>query len=224
MVQYIWIGILSLNFCFNFDDVFAQKPYYGHYIKIGKSKNKSFLSIKEICIQDYRLFVEITKRKYGDTSEQYKFLIPDTAKFRALYGFPFFLPAGYSKNKETDDLLMMHWEFPMVAISYEQALAYCQWESEAWKQSKYVWQYSLPTQSNYESVLKKAKITKNKALSPFQRKGYNYVWGLTDNVAEYTQDGMVVEGGENTVLKFVEAKDCENPIGFRIKATKISKN
>jgi len=37
------------------------------------------------------------------------------------------------------------------------------------------------------------------------------------------QDGMVVEGGESSVLKFVEANDCENPIGFRIKLTIVSK-
>ena len=34
---------------------------------------------------------------------------------------------------------------------------------------------------------------------------------------------MVVEGGENTVLKFVTAEECETPIGFRLKATVISK-
>jgi len=51
----------------------------------------------------------------------------------------------------------------------------------------------------------------------------NYISGLTDNVAEYTQEGMIVEGGENTVLKFVREEDSENPIGFRCKLTVTSK-
>ena len=72
-------------------------------------------------------------------------------------------------------------------------------------------------------ALKKAKITQRKALSLLQRKKGNHIFGLTDNVAEYTQDRMIVEGGENTYLKFVEAKDYENPVGFRIKATIVSK-
>jgi len=55
------------------------------------------------------------------------------------------------------------------------------------------------------------------------KRGDNRIYGLTDNVAEYTQDGMVVAGGENTVLKFIEAKDSETPIGFRLKLTVVSK-
>lgn len=227
MVRYILIGILILNLYSNFGYTFAQKPPIGHYIKIEKSKPKSFISIKEVRVQDYRLFVETIKRKCGENSEEYKFLIPDTVEFEKLYGFSFFLPEGFYKDvsnrDENNDLLIKHGTFPMIAISYEQAVTFCQYWANMWKPNKYVWEYGLPTQADYEMVLKKAKITKNKALSPLQRKGYKYVWGLTDNVAEYIQDGIIIEGGENTELKFVTVEECENPIGFRLKATIVSK-
>ena len=239
MLRYIWIGILSIGFLLNWGDAFAQKPQKskGHcfivamkvysVVKIGNDKQLSFFT-EEIDYGKYRFFVYMTKQTYGDTSEQYKFVLPDTAKFRELYGFPFFERRSNFTRRATKLYLIKEVSFPMIAISYEQALAFCQWYGTTLMgnstKSKFVYTYSLPTQADYEAVLDKAKITQKKALSPLQRKRSKRVLGLTDNVAEYTQEGTVVEGGENTVLKFIAAKDCETPTGFRLKATAVSKN
>jgi len=81
-----------------------------------ENNKKSFFSKEEMSVEDYYHILGFIKCEYGEDSEQYKFLLPDTAKFRTL-----------------------------------------------------------------------------------------------------------VKGGENTVLKFVNANDNEDPIGFRIKSTVVSK-
>ncbi|MDR1201018.1 MAG: hypothetical protein LBL58_05215 [Tannerellaceae bacterium] len=241
MKRYIWIGILNISFCFG--HIFAQKLSSAFYIDIEKNK-KSFFSKGEISLQDYYDILTALKKEYGEDSEQYKFLIPDTSKFMELYGFPFFYRNAKLYHKIVDSIEELQGEFPMVAISYEQARACCQWIETKLNQhdKSYIWQCSLPEKADYEMALKKAKITQTEYLSPLQikrskhcrkekdgtfcivRRRYgNFVFGLTDNVAEYLQDGTIVEGGENATLKFAEAKDVENPIGFRFKLTVISK-
>jgi len=233
MERYIWIGILNISFCFG--HVFAQKPPTSFYADMDGNK-KLFLYREEVSIENYHDALRFLKREYGEDSEQYKFLIPDTAKFMKLYGFPFFFTKDHC-----DSIKKLHQTLPIIAISYEQAMAYCQWVEfmlNKRPKDKYTWQCSLPEKADYEIALKKATITQKESLSPLQvkcnkscRKIKNgtmcvvkchcgkSIFGLTDNVAEYTQNGMIVEGGENTVLKFTEAKDSENPIGFRIKLT-----
>ena len=237
MVQrYIWIGALSLSFCFSCGHVFAQKSQkekscgvifrkYLSPIEIEKNK-QAYIYSEEISIHDYHVFWGMKRQEYGADSEQYKSLIPDTVKFETWYGFPFY-EWGKMKNdcKAWKSSVKRQFTFPMVAISYEQALAFCQWYGDEYnKYSKLdSTQFSLPTQADYEAILSKAKITQRKALSPLQYKKGKRVFGLTDNVAEYTQDGTIVEGGENTTLKFVSVENCENPIGFRYKAMVVSK-
>ena len=221
---------------------FSQKPPTSSYIDVDGNK-RSFLSKEEVSIDDYCFFLYMTGQKYGKDSKQYEFLIPDTAKFRLWYGFPFsfFYGSSYETVKLQETL-------PMVAISYEQAAAYCQWVEfmlNQYPKHKYTWQCNLPEKADYEKALhsKKTKITQKESLSPLQIKcnefcrktkdgtecitncrDGNYLFGITDNVAEYTQDGVVIEGGKNTMLKFTDAKNSENPIGFRIKATVVPKN
>ena len=248
--KYIWIGLLSISFCCG--HIFAQKPPSRYYGSIDKNK-KVFLSKEEVSIQDYYDILGVLKQEYGEDSELYRFLIPDTAKFRELYGFPFFyMKKGvHYKSIESNFIREQQRILPMVAISYEQVKVCCQLIEEGLnmrdsirnksRTKSYTWQCSLPEKADYEMALnsKKAEITQKAALSPLQVKytkrryainSYiikphygNSISGLTDNIAEYMQDGMVVEGGKNTTLKFVEEKDCENPIGFRIKLTVVSK-
>jgi hypothetical protein len=226
---------------------------------MGNDK-KSFLSKSEISIEDYYSVLMFLKQEYGEDSEPYKFMIPDTAKFNELYDFLFFyMKSVVCYNEAESKIIDFDREqqriLPMVAISYEQAKAYCQWvgvminrKDSVLNKShtkSYTWQCNLPEKSDYETLLhsKKVKITQNEPLSPLQMRctkrrfhvkdgsGYfvncrcsNYISGLTDNVAEYMQEGMIVESGENNTLKFVTTENCANPTGFRIKLTVVSRN
>jgi hypothetical protein len=243
MRHYIWIGLLNTGlFCLTFGQIAAQKPPASFFADLEGNK-KSFFGKGETSVSDYRGMLAYIKQEHGGSSEQYIRLIPDTAKFRAWYGIPFvFFDEGLS---ETREFIEQYSVLPMVAISYEQALAFCQWAETLVnenRKNKYIWQFSLPEKADYEMALTKAKITQQESLSPLQikerrnchkikdgtmcvtRHRYDAIYGLTDNVAEYTQDGMTVEGGKNAVLKFAEAKDSENPTGFRCKITLVAKD
>jgi hypothetical protein len=243
MAQYIWIGLLNISLlCLTCGHIAAQKPSPSFYADLEGNK-KAFFAKGEVNVLSYRGMLADIKKEYGEDSEQYRRLIPDTAKFRAWYGIPFvFSDKGSS---ETMEFIEQYPVLPMVAISYEQALAFCQWAETSvnkHRNSKYVWRFSLPEKADYEMALTKAKITQQESLSPLQakerrnchkikdgtecviRSRYDAIYGLTDNVAEYMQDGMTVEGGKNAVLKFSEAKDSENPTGFRCKITLVAKD
>jgi formylglycine-generating enzyme required for sulfatase activity len=234
MIRYIWIGILTISL----NCVFAQKYLKRFYIDIEDTK-KSFILKNEVSIDDYCFFLYMIEQEQGEDTEQYKSLIPDTVKFREHYGFPFsFL------SLSSYQITALYRTLPMVAISYKQALSYCQWVEDRMNQSSKspIYQCSLPEKADYEKALKKAKITKNDFLSPLQieykekirkRKDIELsiikpypgssIYGLTDNVAEYTQDGFIVVGGVNSELKFNEIVDTSTPTGFRVKTTIISK-
>ncbi|MDR0604895.1 MAG: formylglycine-generating enzyme family protein [Bacteroidales bacterium] len=223
IVHYILIAILSVSFCFKLNHVFAQKVMRSnHYFSVNIEENKSFILGEEVDVGDYYDLMLMIKTKYGKDSEQYRFLIPDTVKYRMWYGFSFPFPMSEIKGRgdRRQRYLRQLRKLPMVAISYEQAVAYCQWQDSIINRfSKSYRQYSLPTKADYEMSLKKAKITARKSLSTLQVKHTRKrIFGLTDNIAEYTQDGMIVLGDENTALKFVDVKDVGNvPIGFRYK-------
>ena len=237
MSRYIYLGILGISFCMNLNHVFAQKrtrTVYDCHIDI--EKNKSSISSEEVSIKDYFDFMLETKQEYGENSEQYKFLMPDTAKFKLWYCFSF--PSGNKEERANCKTLKLYRNpyktfdqvsrLPMIAISYEQALACCKWQEAIINRfsKSYTYQYSLPTKADYEMSLKKAKITTKEPLSilPNNHHVRNRIHGLTDNVAEYIQDGIIVLGGENTTLKFVDVKDVGDiPIGFRYKSVVISK-
>ena len=83
MERYIWIGLLYISV--GFGQIFTQKPPTSSYIDMDGNK-KSFLFKEEVSIRDYTDVLGILKQEYGEDSEGYRFLLPDTAKFRAIYG------------------------------------------------------------------------------------------------------------------------------------------
>jgi hypothetical protein len=226
VVKYFSIIVLL---CLGLNYSFAQKkgkpivykttPVYCVSLENNES---SILSVEE-NVHAYIRILEFVESKYGRESEQYKFLIPDTAKFRSFYGFPFFQDENLPSKTLKSHIKKLN-SIPMVAILYEQAAAYCQWYEIYLSElnHQYEYQLSLPRKEDYEKALKIAKLTRQQPLSTLKSK--NHIMGLIDNVAEYTQDGMVIEGGsQNTALKLTETEKCNNPIGFRYMSKMVLK-
>jgi hypothetical protein len=97
---------LSVSFCFNFKLIFAQKFFRTtnvYCVALEKNSSSSILSIEE-NVQEYAFMLGMIKQEYGENSEQYKFMIPYTAKFRAWYGFPFPLSGYVNNSGETHKL------------------------------------------------------------------------------------------------------------------------
>ncbi|NLE05706.1 MAG: SUMF1/EgtB/PvdO family nonheme iron enzyme [Crenarchaeota archaeon] len=191
--------------------VYKTAPVYC----VGLENNESSILSVEENVHAYIRIMKFVKSKYGKESQQYRSLIPDTAKFRSFYGFSFFQDENVPLKTLKSHIKKLN-SIPMVAISYEQAVAYCQWYEIFLNElnHQYEYQLSLPTKEDYEKALKIAKITRQQSLSTLKSK--NRIMGLTDNVAEYTRDGVVIEGCcQNTALKLTETEKCDNPIGFR---------
>jgi|GEM_PF-261476 len=92
------------------------------------------------------------KKEYGENSNEYKNSLPDTLVWRDVmhYNEPYvkyyFTHAAYR-------------DYPVVGISYEQAVAYCKWRTDRVKQISDLvnardMKYRLPTKEEWEAVAK----------------------------------------------------------------------
>jgi|GEM_PF-2149321 formylglycine-generating enzyme required for sulfatase activity len=152
-----------------------------------------------------------------------------------------FIPDGLKSlplNKE-------NWYKPVVMISYEQAIAYCEWRSKvvSEKLNKKI-TYRLPTKAEWKDIAtqiysdrhtkKDIKITKRKLawykVTPIvlesksrDAKNTNRVFNMFDNVSEMTSEKGIAIGPNNTNLnkwesefnQIVKYKSKQPYIGFR---------
>lgn len=190
----------------------------------GTTKVKNYYVDKtEILNIHYLEFIN-HKKIHLDSIEIKKF-IPDGLKTLPL-------------NKE-------NWYKPVVMISYEQAIAYCDWRSKVVsnKLDKKI-TYRLPTLAEWKDIAtqiysdrhtrKDIKITKRKLawykVTPIalesrfrEAKNTNRVFNMFDNVSEMTSEKGIAIGPNNTNLnnwesklsQIVEYKSKQPYIGFR---------
>jgi hypothetical protein len=206
-----YIGILLFNITVV---LFAQRPPDG--IALDNTKTE-FLDRTEITISDWLDYYNDMKNKYGDTSLEAKKVLPDTALFRQVSGvlcsWDFFHPAFRS--------------FPIICVSYEQVLDYCQWREKKvnellqLKKKPYTVTYSLPSKEDFEKALSKSIISQTRPMSPINGRK-NKITGITDNVAEYTIDKTVIIVSGNT-NKIETTNTSSISVGFRCKAIIIKK-
>ena len=189
------------------------------YIKVAKHKR---ICTKEVSVDDYAFFCYIMRQYYGEYSEKYLSIIPDTITFKRVYGYSFPLKGNEARydGESFHQYIQRLMCTPMSIISRQQAEAYCQWMEfgvgKERQSSK--WHYSLPAEADYERIVKKAKLTTQHPLELMEKKKY-VLTGITDNVAEYTQGGKIVKGGASKDLTFCDIDDVcniETPIGFRL--------
>jgi hypothetical protein len=203
------------------NNAFAQKIPGCKAIDADK---KIFLDRHEITVLDWGEFCVGQGRLYGATSPQTLAALPDSATFAQTYGLCFYLikDSVITIRPAKDVTAMKSLLSPMTGISYEQALAYCQWRTkvvnEKFKQDnkKYSVTYSLPSKEDYFLAKKTASESNNPPLTKIKYKSKKMT-GLFDNVAEYTNDRDIIIDCYSTNNQFITTENAL--IGFRCKAT-----
>lgn len=145
-----------------------------------------FVDRTEIRNLDYREYIYWTSKFKGADSEEYQACLPDSTVWRDNYKLPY------------NDMYFRHpaySEYPVVGVSYQQALDYCQWRTERVNEMIYlrdnklsfetmgqnkdfpiVYVYRLPTEEEWELIAtfdyskktkKKLKKKRNLGLKKF---------------------------------------------------------
>jgi formylglycine-generating enzyme required for sulfatase activity len=125
-----------------------------------------FVDQYEVSNLNWIEYISWTKGTYGVNSEEYQTVLPDTLVWRKpkAYNEPYV--EYYHKHPA-------YHNYPMVGISYEQAIAFCKWRSDRVNEKIYikenkidykpgdvypdapkVYQYRLPTKAEWEKIAK----------------------------------------------------------------------
>ncbi len=113
--------------------------------------NELYFDATEISNFSWKEYVYWQAKIYGKTSNEYKEALPDTTVWGELnkaYTTHYYSHPAYNN-------------YPVIGISYEQALAFCKWRTERVKQLYKInneigsdFEYRLPTQAEWENIAK----------------------------------------------------------------------
>lgn len=169
--------------------------------------------------QEYVLWVE---KKFGKNSKEYKNALPDTTVW-------------YNKESFSEPYMKYYYnhpaykDYPVVGISYEQAVDFCKWRTDRVKElfkinalsdKKSVYptnfEYRLPTKEEWEAAAKIGYSEKTKKLLETKHKGQ-----LLANLRRNLEDNVVVAGKPTQNLDITtpvksywpNAAGCYNLIG-----------
>ncbi len=118
----ITLAILFLIFGFTI----RKKHYTKKYAPPGTmllTPDSVFLDETEVRNLDWIEYTWWTQRVYGKNSNEYKNCLPDTTVWGKLSADLKYLDTSYFRNKQYRD-------YPIVGISYEQAITFCKWRSD----------------------------------------------------------------------------------------------
>ena len=130
----------------------------------NKIEENIFFDITEVRNVDWREFMSWTKENYGKKSKEYLLIIPDTTVWNK---------KGLEALQEKYLTHTTFNDYPVVGISYEQALGYCKWRSDRVNEAIYIksnnlnisnnksnkdypeiYKYRLPTKEEWEKIAK----------------------------------------------------------------------
>ncbi|MBK9283308.1 MAG: SUMF1/EgtB/PvdO family nonheme iron enzyme [Sphingobacteriaceae bacterium] len=138
--KYIYLSglFLLLSFCFSFTFFKPKKFIPPGTVSITEN---FFADEAEISNAAWREFETATKIKYGKFSKEHIAVLPDTLVWR-------------QKNSSNEPYVQYYYrhpayrDYPVVGISYEQALAFCKWRTEKVKEF-YIIRYKKDLKINY---------------------------------------------------------------------------
>ncbi|MBE7442090.1 MAG: SUMF1/EgtB/PvdO family nonheme iron enzyme [Flavobacteriales bacterium] len=160
-----------------------------------KINDQLYMDETEITNFNWQEYVMWLANKHGKTAIEYKNALPDTLVWRdkLAYNEP------YTKYYYSHPAYK---EFPVIGISYEQAVQYCKWRTERVKElfktkqltdKKNVYpsnfEYRLPTKEEWEAAAKIGYSEKTKKLLETKHKGQ-----LLANLRRKLEDNVVVAG------------------------------
>lgn len=165
----------------------------------------TFLDKTEITNISWKEYVWDVKETYGEESEEYQQSLPDAAVWEMSY------QGDFATNQD-------YYEYPVVGVSYTQAVAYCKWRSERVSEREHrEIEYSLPTLKAYKMVTRgetENKIAEGLYSTEF---GFRTFSGICENAAEMTaEEGMAIAGSDRkTCLELKEYSAPTPTLGFR---------
>jgi formylglycine-generating enzyme required for sulfatase activity len=160
-----------------------------------KINDQLYMDETEITNFNWQEYVVWLAKKHGETAVEYKNALPDTLVWR-------------NKESQNEPYVQYYYshpaykEFPVIGISYEQAVQYCKWRTERVKElfktkqltdKKNVYpsnfEYRLPTKEEWEAAAKIGYSEKTKKLLETKHKGQ-----LLANLRRKLEDNVVVAG------------------------------
>ena len=149
-----------------------------------KIADDTYMDYAEMSIEGWLEYDWDVSKQYGADSPERLAIVPDANVFRSLYG------KDYEDIKKYLELRETYGRCPIVGLSREQIVKYCEWRTAKCAQSKHYHphgrslQFALPDKDDYANAFAKAKVTKLEAGSPTPKKKANKIYGLYDNVSE----------------------------------------
>lgn len=180
-----------------------------------------YIDKTEVLNADWTEYLAYLKNRHGENSNEYRSAFPDSLIWHTVY------PLGKIGSLHTPSA-----NFPVVGITHEQAVSYCNWRSdrvnEKYKKSVI---YRLPTREEWDRISKSIVSEKDFSfqckLAEANRKS-NRVINMQDNVSEMLAEKGLAKGMNwiylDTVTKQITYSDTfleipyhapANYIGFR---------
>lgn len=182
-----------------------------NFVPPGTTKIKGvdfYVDKTEVTNKDWAEYILFIKNHYGINSNEYKEALPDSSVWYSVY---------------SGKIMSFHnpfADYPVVGISYEQAVQYCKWRSKQVneKYKKHNTTYKLPSEQEWEKIYE--HVNKREYHDTlYHYKNIKKIRGICDNVSEMTDKPNIAKGGDwtnkeqcNAIIKY---NSPQNWLGFR---------
>lgn len=168
----------------------------------------TFLDKTEITNIGWKEYVWNIKERYGSKSNEYVKSLPDEAVWEMAYKGKFGESSAYK-------------DYPVVGVTYDQALKYCAWRSARVSEMEHrEIVYSLPSIKVYKMVTRGE--TENKIAEGLYSTGFGFrtFSGICENAQEMTDvEGVAIAGADRNVCLEKRQYLAPTPsLGFRCMA------